>query len=533
MTTPDMDKFRLRRFVDTLDTSGELKTHEAPIELADLADAIENCPQAILFKSVGPEKHELAANVNGSRKRMALALGVDEDQVVPEFQKRMANPQPVVDVERDEAPVQTVVLEGDEADLTKLPFYVQHQLDGAAYLSAGIDFSVDPETGTTNVGCRRLSLRNSKEAGTNVTAPSDLKRIYMGCAARGENLPINFAVGAHPLDYMAAGLRIPADEVTLVGTLRGEPVPLVKGITNDVRVPADAEMVIEGYLDSEGYREPDGPYGEYVGYYGAMHQDPVFHVTAITMREDMLHQSLLHGAGPQIHRAESVNLLTVRLEAQAFDILKAANIEPVDVYVPPGSAEGQHMRVSIRQRRPGQARNAIAALFGGVFGAKHIFIFDEDVDIRDEHQWEWAMVSRFQADRDMIPFKGMPGMPMDPSLEHGPFGTKAGFDMTLPLHRRHELMLTVATAPKIEGAARYQTVSQALEGSGPLFYADIMSALGSRDGREIAVQLDELRQDGKLMRDGDGRYLLGEASPGTTGLFGPQYEDPNAHTGTT
>ena len=93
--------------------------------------------------------------------------------------------------------------------------------------------------------------------------------------------------------------------------------------------------------------------------------------------------------------------------------------------------------------------------------------------------------------------------------------------------------MTVATAPKFKGKARYATVMQALEEAGPLFFVDIMSELGSRDGRDVTIQLDELRQKGRLVRDGDGRYLLGSAVPGTTGLHGPQREDPNAHTGTT
>lgn len=533
MSELDFDKFRLRRFVEKLDEHGELETHEDPFELADLSAAYEGNDNAVLFKQAGPERVELVANVNGSRKRVALSMGVEEEEVVAEFTRRMANPQPVVEVKRGESPAQQVVLEGDAADLTKLPFHVQHYFDGSTYISSAIDYCTDPETGTTNVGCRRLSLRGAREAGTNVTAPSDLKRIYTNCVSRGEKLHINFALGSHPLDFMAAGLRIPADEETLVGTLRGEPVPLVKGLTNDVRVPADSEMIIEGYLDEKGYIEPEGPYGEYVGYYGPMHLDPVYHVTAITMRDDVLHQTLLHGSGFNIHRSESVNLMTIRLEAQVRNVLKAANVQVVEVYVPPGSAEGQHIRLSIKQMRPGQARTAITALFGGIFGAKHIFVVDDDIDIRDEHQWEWSLVSRFQADRDIMVMQGMAGMPMDPSVEHGPFGTKAGFDMTLPMHRRHELGLTVASAPRLEGSARYQTVQQALEESGPLHFSDIMSAVGSRDGREVAVQLDELRSNGKLMRDADGQYLLGEAAKGTTGLYGPQHEDPNKYTGTT
>jgi len=135
----------------------------------------------------------------------------------------------------------------DKFQLTKLPFHPQHEFDGSCYISAGIDYTVDPQTGRTNVGSRRLSLRNRKETGTNVTA-------------RGERLPITFTIGSHPLDLFAATTRTPGDELDLVARFRGEPAAVVKSVTNDILVPADAEVV-----------EPEGPYGEYMGYYGAIH----------------------------------------------------------------------------------------------------------------------------------------------------------------------------------------------------------------------------------------------------------------------
>ena len=110
--------------------------------------------------------------------------------------------------------------------------------------------------------------------------------------ARGEKLPVTFTVGAHPLDFFAATTRQPGDELALVASFRGEPAPVVKSLTNDILVPADAEMTLEGYLDERGYVEPEGPFGEYMGYYGAIHMDPVFHCTAITMRRDVLHHTL-------------------------------------------------------------------------------------------------------------------------------------------------------------------------------------------------------------------------------------------------
>jgi 2,5-furandicarboxylate decarboxylase 1 len=518
----DFDRYRLRNFVDHLDGIGELEVHEEPVHLSDLSAIIEASDKAVLFENAGPEGFDLVANVSGSRARLAAALGVDVDGVVEEFERRMANPQPVVDVPAGDAPVRQVILEGDDADLTRLPFHPQHALDGGTYISSAIDYVRDPATGITNVGCRRLSLRGPKEAGTNVTAPSDLQRIYRGCVARGERLPINFAIGCHPVDFMAAGLRIPADEVTLVATLRGTPMPLTKGVTNDAPVPADAEMVIEGYLDERGYIEPEGPYGEYMGYYGPMHMDPIFHVTAITMREDVMHQSLLHGSGKQMNRAESANILAIRMEGQIRGILKGAGVDVAEIHVPAAAAEGQHVRISIRQghlppAHPGQARNVILAVFASMMMVKHVFVTDDDVDIRSEHDMDWAMASRFHADRDLIVQSGMLGMPLNPTIDIGEFGPKAGFDLTMPVRRRGRLTSTVAGAPVIAGEARYQSVEQALQ-SAPLHFTEIMEALGSRDGREIAVQLNQLRDAGKLIRDEFSRYMLGQSEAGRTTL---------------
>ena len=342
----DTEKFRLRRFIERLDDEGEVETHDENVALADISKIVEASDKAVRFKSAGPEKQELVANVMGSRKRLAVALETTIEEIVPAFQARLANKQPVVHVDRDRAPAQQVVLEGDDADLTKLPFHPQHAFDGSTYISSAIDYAFDADNDVTNVGCRRLSLRNRRECGTNVTAPSDLQRIYRAAVRRGEKLPISFALGSHPIDFMAAGMRIPADEITLVGTLRGEPVPLVKSLTNDIMVPADAEMVVEGYLDERGYVEPEGPYGEYVGYYGAMHMDPVFRVTAITHRDDVLHQTLLHGSGKSLGKVESAALMSIRLEAQIWAMLKAARVDVRAVHVPQSGAEGQQIRIA-------------------------------------------------------------------------------------------------------------------------------------------------------------------------------------------
>src|SRR5580693_6505073 len=248
----DFDKYRLRNFVERLVDLGEVEVHDRPVPLTGLSPIIEGTEKAVLFKKAGPEQVEIVAKTAGNRKRIAAAFETSEEKLYDVYFKRLANPQPLVEVPSDGAPVHEIKITGKDVDLTKLPFHPQHAYDGSCYMSSAIDYTVDPLTGRRNVGCRRLSLRNRYEAGTNVTAPSDLKRVYQACIARGERLAITFAVGAHPLDFFAATTRQGGDELSLIATFRGETAPVVKSLTNDILVPADAELTLEGYLDERG-----------------------------------------------------------------------------------------------------------------------------------------------------------------------------------------------------------------------------------------------------------------------------------------
>ena len=525
----DFEKFRLRRFVERLIEIDEVEIHDEPVPLTGLSPIIEATPKAVLFKKAGPRHLELVAKAAAGRRRLIAAFDSNEDEIYDEFYRRMANPQEVVQVSSDEAPVHAVRIIGEEVDLTELPFHLQHEYDGSCYISSGIDYTVDPATGRTNVGSRRLSLRNRYQAGTNVTAPSDLKRIYQACAARGERLPITFTIGSHPLDFYAATTRVPGDELRLIATMRGEPAPVVKSLTNDIWIPADAEIVLEGYLDERGYVEPEGPFGEYMGYYGAIHMDPVFTCTAITMRKDVLHQTLQHGSAFVLDETDSANITALRLEAEAMRILRQVVREPAAACFRPTGGGANALRVSIRQHEVGEPRHAIAALFGGMRRLKHVWVFDEDIDIRNDRQVEWAFGTRFQADEDIVMLTGTMGMPMDPSLRGRRTGAKAGFDCTRPFGAEKEIRFTRCAAKTFNGQARFQTVEQALD-AGPLFFGEIVEAVGSEDGREVACALDELRGRGQLGRDRDGRYHVAEGKPGLTAIVGELYHDPNEGT---
>jgi 3-polyprenyl-4-hydroxybenzoate decarboxylase len=254
--------------------------------------------------------------------------------------------------------------------------------------------------------------------------------------------------------------------------------------------------------------------------------DPVFHCTAITMRRDALHHTLLHGSAFVLDQTDSAVISAMRTEAEAMRILKTAVREPVDVYLRSISGGSNTLRVAMKPRMYGEAKLAIAALFGGIMRLKHVYVFDEDIDIRNDRQCDWAIGTRFQADQDMVILQGMMGMTMDPSLQGRRTGAKSGFDCTKPFGRDGEIPLTRSAAKVFKGPARFQTVEQALS-AGPMFYADVVEGVGSQDGREIACALDALRQEGKLGRDRDGRYHLSASKPGVTGIVGQLYHDPN------
>src|SRR5262245_51377489 len=189
----DFDRFRLRTFLRGLPAE-ECATHDAPIDLADIGAVLENNPRAVLFRAAGPEKLELAGNVTASRARLAAAFGVAPTELLPEIQRRLRNTPEIVEVSRGDAPAQQVVLAGDDADLTALPVHLQHGFDGGPYISSSTDFVIDPKSGWTNVGIRRLMLRGRREAGVDLVAPSDLRAIYEASAQSGKPLPVSFVV---------------------------------------------------------------------------------------------------------------------------------------------------------------------------------------------------------------------------------------------------------------------------------------------------------------------------------------------------
>ncbi|HZO44720.1 MAG TPA: UbiD family decarboxylase, partial [Xanthobacteraceae bacterium] len=281
--------------------------------------------------------------------------------------------------------------------------------------------------------------------------------------------------------------------------------PVVKCVTNDVRVPADAEWVLEGYIDERGHVEPEGPYGEFLGYYGAVKRNPVFHLTAITRRHDALFQTSTIG-GKSLSRTDTAQLNGVRTEAMVWRALETAVREPVGVYATTSSGGMYTLRVAIRARVPGEARNAIAACFGALTNVKHVFVVDPDIDIFSDEEMDWAFATRFQADRDLVVMTNMRAVPIDPSLMGSRTGAKAGFDLTWPPGAAAKLEFQVPAPPTFKGK-RFPSVEAALA-DGPKFFEELMSAVGSRDGREVVRALEDLKAKSTTERDSEGRYFI-------------------------
>ncbi|MGB0629353.1 MAG: UbiD family decarboxylase [Alphaproteobacteria bacterium] len=504
--TADTEKFRFRSLVEAMAADGEIEVIDDPAPLSTIADRLEGNPKGTWFRKAGPEGQELAGNIMGSRKRLAASLNVDERDLLAEVTKRLRAPKDPVEIAGKDAPVQQIVLRDNEANLTALPVHLQHGEDGAPYISATLDFSVDPHTGNTNVGMRRLMLRGRRDAGIDLNAPSDLRAIYGGAHGSGDRLPVAFAVGFHPADAIAAlSMTPPADELALMGGVRGAPVPVVKCITNDLLVPADAEYIIEGYLDADGWTEPEGPYGEYVGYYGRLKQNPVFHLTAITRREDAVFQTATIG-GRNMATTDTAQLCALRTEQAVWTALENAVREPVAVYCPPATGGMYNIRIALNQRMPGEARNAIAAAFGSTADTKHVFVVDPDIDVFDDAQMEWALGTRFQSHRDFVSSSGYRAVPLDPSLQGERSGSKAGFDLTRPFGQTNAQEWKVPDPPVFEQRPQ-TTVEDALK-DGPKFFRELMEATGSDDGREIVRALEEYYAAGRIKRLDDGRYSL-------------------------
>ena len=237
--------------------------------------------------------------------------------------------------------------------------------------------------------------------------------------------------------------------------------------------------------------------------------NPVFHLTAITHRKDALFQTVTIG-GKHLGRTDTAQLTTVKTESAAWAGLVTAVREPVACFATPSSGGMYNVRVSIRQRVPGEARNAIAAVFGSMAEAKQVFVFDDDIDVFSDEQCDWALATRYQGDRDTIQGSGFRVVPLDPSLGGGsapaPRSASTAPSRSASGNSLEWGVPMPPVMPKANGHGK-KSVADTLA-AGPASFLELMIAAGSRDGREIVRELDALYAADKLTRNESGRYVL-------------------------
>ena len=233
----------------------------------------------------------------------------------------------------------------------------------------------------------------------------------------------------------AATMRMPIDELALIAALAGRAAG--RGEMRDQRPAAcrpTPNYILEGYLDEHGHVEPEGPYGEFLGYYGGVKRNPVFHLTAITHRRDALFQTATISGANMAH-TDTALLCALRTEAMVWRALRNRRSRGQGASMPRLASGGMfNVRVAMQQRVPGEARNAIAAVFASLANVKHVFVVDPDIDIFSDAQMEWALATRFQADRDLVvQRRNARQCRSTHRSRRDANGAKAGFDLTLPL----------------------------------------------------------------------------------------------------
>ena len=406
---------------------GSLEQHGELIRFTDAVDPHANLT-AIGWKTYDRlGKASLFANLTGfpgwravnqivtDRRKWAIALGVDEDDVVDTFTRRVRAPLPAVEVVASDAPVKAVIEIGDDADLTRIPAAWTSEEDPGPYIAAGMAIIKDPDTGVRNMSIHRQQVLGPRSTGY-LICPRQAQRIYQKYQARGEPMPVAVAIGAHPALYFAAAYTAPygTDELSVAGALIGEPVRLVRCETVDLEVPATAELVIEGEIAIETV-EPEGPFGEFTGYMAGGRECPVFRATCITHRKD----PILLGIVSQFPPSESSQIKRALLEAGLKKHLSVdLNIPGItDVHALEAGGCTATLWISLDKMYAGHVDQAVFGAMGyfGMSYFKWIVVTDDDIDINDAFMRDWILAWRVRPEQDIRIIPNTAPVELDPS----------------------------------------------------------------------------------------------------------------------
>ena len=373
----------------------------------------------ILFENVKGTRFPVLTNLHASRPRLAVAMHTAPEATQASYLRAMERP--LIPKVAPTGPVHEVVLEGDQVNLYELPQIVHHEGDAGAYVTAAISFAKDPTREIWNCAYNRLQIKSRNTTSIHLTTGKHLWEFQRIAEARNEPLQLALVIGVHPaiaLGALAIG-SIDEDERGIMGALLGEPLELVKCRTSDVLVPAHAELVLECEILPR-QRTAEGPFGEFTGYSLGERQREIVHVKAITHRRDAIFQDIT------VAHLDHMLLSTIPMEANLYRAVRAM-VPSVKAVRVPGPFT---CFISIEQRIPGQAKNAILAALGADLYMKRIVVVDEDVDVFDDRQVNWAIATRCQPDRDIMIVTNARGSDLDPSARDDGHTAKWGVDAT-------------------------------------------------------------------------------------------------------
>jgi 2,5-furandicarboxylate decarboxylase 1 len=418
----------IKSFIDGLKAQGDLVTLSTPLDpkyeiSAILSEFGKKESPAILFEKVKGHRLPVLGNLLGTRKRLSLALGIEPEKLFDEFPKRMEKRLPPVLV--SDSSVKEVSKKGRGMDLEKLlPVLTHYAKDSGPYITSGFSSARDPETGAIGRGLHRMEVRGKDRLGISLLNPP-LSEIYGKYKRKRRKMEIATVIGLDPLIFIAAILKasVGLDKLSIAGGIRGKAVPIVKAENVDLQIPAFAEIQIEGFIDPRGMEE-DGVLGESSGYYMGFSKSPAIQVTAITLRENAIYHAIVPWS------LEVDNLLYLVHGLDFIPKMKREIPSIKEIRLIPGTF-GSHAVMSLDTENRGEIRRALSLALSFT-NIKKVIAVNTDVNLQDDQELEWALATRFQADRDMIVTTNLRGQPIDPSSGDGFLTAKMGLDATKP-----------------------------------------------------------------------------------------------------
>jgi UbiD family decarboxylase len=420
-------RVNLRKFIEHLDKNGELirikKEVSTEYEVAGIMEALGEKP--VFFKKIKESEIPIVGGLVSSKDLIARALEIRKDQLLQKLYHAINNPVKPEIVSKGEC--QEVVEKN--VDLTKLPIMRYTEKDGGKYIASAIAIIKDPELGR-NTCFHRLMLLDKKRFVARIV---EGRGTDTALKKSGGELEIAFCIGNSTAVLLAAATSLPkgVDEMGMANAL--EKTELVKCKTVDIEVPKDCEIVLEGRITKE--TAPEGPFLDLTGILDKVREQPIVEIKCITHRKNPIYQTIL--AGRKEHRL----LMGMPREPTIFNEVNKV-CECKDVYITPGGCSWLHAVVQIKKKNPDDGRKAIEAAFRGHSSLKHCIVVDDDINIYDPNEVEWAIATRFQADKNAIILPNQPGSSLDPSgdLSEGKKARtcKMGLDATKPLEKKEK-----------------------------------------------------------------------------------------------